>query len=39
MAAVLSRLPYNKGAACDVRQVIAEITAASSPAAPAAQAS
>jgi rhodanese-related sulfurtransferase len=25
MAAVLSRLPYNKGAACDVRRVIAEL--------------
>lgn len=39
MAAVLSRLPYNKGAACDVRQVINELTADSKPAAPMAQAS
>lgn len=31
MAAVLSRLPYNKGAACDVREVIADL-AASKPA-------
>lgn len=36
MAAVLSRLPYNKGAACDVRQVIAQLAGTTStPAAPA----
>lgn len=29
MAMVLARLPYNKGATCDVRDVIAELTAAS----------
>lgn len=34
MAAVLSRLPYNKGAACDMRTVIAELAGAS-PATPA----
>lgn len=37
MAAVLSRLPYNKGAACDVRDVIAQMsTSTTRPAATAA---
>ena len=40
MAAVLSRLPYNRGAACDVRQVITELASANPvPPAPAAKAS
>jgi rhodanese-related sulfurtransferase len=40
MAAVLSKLPYNKGATCDVRDVIAELTGSTErSAAPAARAS
>lgn len=39
MAAVLSKLPYNQGATCDVRDVIAELTATDRIAAPAARAS
>lgn len=39
MAAVLSRLPYNKGATCDVRDVIAELNAANDRTAATAQAS
>lgn len=40
MAAVLSHLPYNKGASCDVRDIIAELTGSETPpATPAAKAS
>jgi rhodanese-related sulfurtransferase len=35
MAMVLSKLPYNKGAACDVREVIAELTGTPPTSAPA----
>lgn len=42
MAAVLARLPYNRGATCDIRTLIAELTGpdpTSTPTAPAAKAS